>query len=1033
MDSDRWREVRAAFDQLIELDPAAQEERLAALERSDPELRHLVEALLRADADADAQLAHVTRALSPQSAGLSDNQAPDALGLRGQTVAHFRILEPLGAGGMGAVYSAEDLGLGRTIALKLPLPAHRLDSSVKARFLQEARTVGALDHPNVCSVYEAGETDDGQLYLAMAFYRGETLKVRLAREGSLPVAEAVAIGRQMVQGLAAAHDAGVVHRDLKPGNVMLLPGGGVKILDFGLAKVRDLSITGSGVLLGTAAYMSPEQIRGEPVDGRTDLWAFGVVLYEMLAGRQPFQGENEVSVAHAIIHEEPARPSEYRKGIPPALEDLILSLLEKAAAQRPATAQVVDAELAALERGRRQRPLAAMRRWLRLSPPARRSFRRWSLPAAALAVAAAFAGYTAFRGAESPAEPSLVGAGLLAPRDRVLLADFEDLAGDPLLAAAVTEAFRVDLAESPLVRVLSPRQVRAALSRMERAPDVTLDDSLAHELAIREGVKALVTGSVARVPGSYTISLQLLGATNGDLLVGLREAAADSNDVVGAVDRLSERLRAKIGESMRELRAEPPLAQVTTASLPALRLYSEGTRLINSGDRTGGIERLERAVVLDTGFASAWRLLGVTYGDVAEPGRMVQGVERALANQSRLPFYERYHTLASYAMNVQGDPDAAIEAYRRVLQRHPDDVRALNNQAVVLKFHRRFAEAETLFARAISVDSSIASIHIGLSGSLLLQGDFGQARGRLDTAARLFPHHFNVRLAEIYLAAAQQDWALAERHARARLAADPADTLDALDGLETLAGLAMTQGRLAEAERHSNRVLRLSRLVGSPARHLSSAIRLGYVELRYRNARERALAVVEKGLAAFPLDSMPEGDRPYLELSRFFAAAGQPDRAREQLDQESRTELGRRRVRAPLAVADRLWARGRVTLVEGRYQNAAADLRRAADIHFCTICALPDLGRAYEASGDIDWATATYQRYLTTPWEHRFEPDAIELGFTLRRLAALYQLQGDPGKARDAYTRLAELWRRADPELQPHVAEARAALERLGS
>jgi tetratricopeptide (TPR) repeat protein len=814
---------------------------------------------------------------------------------------------------------------------------------------------------------------------------------------------------------------------------MLLPDGGVKILDFGLAKVRDLSITGSGALLGTAAYMSPEQIRGDSVDGRADLWALGVVLYEVLTGQQPFRGENEVSVAHAIIHEEPAPPSEHRKGIPPALEDLILSLLEKPAERRPATAHAVDAELAALERGVRRRPLAAMRRWLRLGPPARRAVRRWSLPAALLIVAFALVGYFAFRPSEATEQPSLVGAGLLAPRDRVLIADFADLAGDPLLAAAVTEAFRVDLAESPLVRVLSPRQVRAALARMERTPDVALDDSLAHELAVREGVKAFVTGSVARVPGSYTISLQLLGAADGDLLVGLREAAADSNDVVGAVDRLSQRLRARMGESMRELRAEAPLAQVTTASLPALRLYSEGTRLFNSGNRTAGIERLERAVALDTGFASAWRLLGINYGDMSEPGRMVQGLERALANQSRLPFYERHHTIASYAMNVPGDPDAAVEAYRRVLERYPDDVRALNNQAMVLKHHRRFAEAETLFGRAAAADSSIAAIPAAWSMSLMLQGEFEEARRRLDITSRLFPEHFNVRLAEIYLAAAQQDWALAERHARARLAADPADTVDALDGLETLAGIVMTQGRLAEAERHSNTVVRLSRLVGSPARHLSSAIRLGYVELRYRNAPERALAVVEKGLAAFPLDSMPEGDRPHLELARLFAAAGRPDRARELLDREARTELGRRRVRAPLAVADRLWARGRIALVEGRHGDAMTDLRQAAESHFCTICALPDLGRAYEAAGDIDSATATYQRYLTTPWEHRFEPDAIELGFTLRRLAALYQLQGDPGKARDAYTRLAELWRRADRELQPHIAETRAALERLGS
>jgi tetratricopeptide (TPR) repeat protein len=1014
MDAERWRTVRATFDELVELDPARRDERLATLGAADPELRRALDALLEADAEVDARLAPVAQAFLPP-------EQNDPLGLRGRTVAHFRIVETLGAGGMGAVYAAEDTRLGRTVALKLPLTAHRLDSTARARFLQEARTVGALDHPSVCSVYECGESE-GLLYLAMALYRGETLKVRLARAGRLPVTEAVRIARRVAQGLGAAHDAGIVHRDLKPGNVMLLPDGGVKVLDFGLAKVRDLSLTGSGARLGTASYMSPEQIRGDPVDARADLWSLGVVLYEMLTGRPPFEGENEVSVAHAIVTVEPARPSERNREIPPALEDLVLALLEKEPANRPATAQAVEGDLAVVDQQRPRRVAAALRRWRR---------RLHARPVAALLTAGAVAAWLGFRVTRPPAEPSLVGAGLLAPRDPVLIADFADLAGDPLLAAAVTEAFRVDLAESPLVRVLSSRQVRAALARMERKPEVALDDSLARELAVREGVKAIVTGSVARVPGSYTLSLQLLDAADGDLLVGLREAAADSNDVVGAVDRLSERLRARMGEPLRELRAEAPLARVTTASLPALRLYSEGTRLINAGERPAGIERLEQAVALDTGFASAWRLLSVSYGDISEHGRMVQGLEHALANQARLPYYERYHMVASYALNVPGDPGAAIEAYRRVLERYPDDVRALNNLGLTLKFHRRPAEAETLFARAIAVDSSIAVLHSGLVGSLTLQGDFAEARRHLDLAARLFPDHLNLRLAGIYLAAARQDWALAERLARSRLAANPADTVDALDGHETLAGIAMTQGRLAEAGRHSRTVRRLSRVASSPARHLSSAVRLGYIELRYRGSPESAVAAVDSGLAAFPMESMPEGDRPYLELARLFASAGHLDRARELVDQESRTELGRRRVRAPLSVADRLWARGRIALVEGRARDAAAELRRAADMHFCTICVLPDLARAHEAAGAADSAVAAYERYLVTPWEHRFESDAIELGSTLRRLGELYEERREPARARQAYSRLLELWRRADPELRPVLAEVRGRLARL--
>ena len=280
MESERWRAVRALFDEVVDLSPAARAERLA---EQDPELRRAVEALLAADPEAEEYLAGLMFALPAQG---------DPLGLSGRAVSHFRVLQLLGSGGMGVVYAAEDTRLQRSVALKVPFPQFQLDPSAKARFLNEARSAGALDHPSLCSIYEVGETADGLPFLAMALYRGETLKTRLMREPPLTIAAMLEIARQIVAGLSAAHQAGIVHRDLKPGNVMLLPDGGVKILDFGLAKVRDQSVTGSGRVLGTAAYMAPEQIRGDPVDGRADLWALGVLVYEMSAGRQPFRGEH---------------------------------------------------------------------------------------------------------------------------------------------------------------------------------------------------------------------------------------------------------------------------------------------------------------------------------------------------------------------------------------------------------------------------------------------------------------------------------------------------------------------------------------------------------------------------------------------------------------------------------------------------------------------------------------------------------------------------------------------------------------------
>jgi serine/threonine-protein kinase len=347
MDPARWREVRALFDELVELAPAERERKLAEAGARDPALRDAVARLIAADDDADARLAALDSALPVSASSTADRKASsplaDPIGMAGRMVSHFRVLDLLGAGGMGAVYRAEDTRLARIVALKLPLPSQLIDASGRSRFLREARAVASLDHPNVCDVHEVGETAEGQLFLAMPHYGGETLKERLAREGALPEAEAAAIARQVAEGLAAAHRAGIVHRDLKPGNVMLLSDGSVKILDFGLAKVSDASVTATGDRLGTASYMAPEQIRSGPVDARADLWALGVILYEMLAGRRPFGGTSDLAVAHAILHDSPTPPS---RPVAPALWDLVLRLLARDPSLRVESAEAVARELA---------------------------------------------------------------------------------------------------------------------------------------------------------------------------------------------------------------------------------------------------------------------------------------------------------------------------------------------------------------------------------------------------------------------------------------------------------------------------------------------------------------------------------------------------------------------------------------------------------------------------------------------------------------------------------------------------------------
>lgn len=361
----RWEEVRHAFDEVIGLTPAEIKKRLAKIAARDSDLGELVQELIVSDSMADSRLSGVEStigAIVRTCAGVSASQIPDMLKLANRTIGHFRVLDPIAVGGMGMVYSAHDTHLNRRVALKFPLPQFHADESVKARFITEAQSAGALDHPNVCSVYENGETVDGHLFLAMPLYEGETVKSLIARVGVLPIPQALAIARQIADGLACAHTAGIVHRDLKPGNVMLLPNGSAKILDFGLAKLHDVAQTASLARLGTATYMAPEHIRGDKLDGRADLWALGVMLYEMVAGQRPFAGDHDLSIAHATLERDPEPPSSYRPELPRSLERLILSLLQKDPNDRHATAAEVSLDLAAIERGespRSRKSLAA--------------------------------------------------------------------------------------------------------------------------------------------------------------------------------------------------------------------------------------------------------------------------------------------------------------------------------------------------------------------------------------------------------------------------------------------------------------------------------------------------------------------------------------------------------------------------------------------------------------------------------------------------------------------------------------------------
>ena len=1016
MNTDRWQRLESLFDRARALSPDERSRFLDDACGGDASLRADVERLLAANDRAGDFIA--TPAIN-QLAGAGD--AHDSV--IGRTFGPYRAVREIARGGMGAVYLADraDGEFQRRAALKVIKRGMDTDL-VLQRFRAERQILATLEHPNIARLLDGGSTDDGRPYFLMEYIDGQSID-DYADARRLPVRDRLALFLQVCDAVEYAHQRLIIHRDIKPGNILVTAEGVPKLLDFGIAKALDPgddaptgTITGARIM--TPEYASPEQIEGRPATVTSDVYSLGVVLYRLLTGGLPYRltSRDPIMIAEAVRTTEPSKPSTAVSQVPRLhhelrgdLDTIVLMALRKEPERRYHSVRELADDIRRYLAGEpvRARSDAVAYRAAKFVRRHRATVVASTVTASVLALGVTLAAWRWQRPAHRE-----TGAGVLAPRDRVLVADFADHTGDSTLAAAVSDAVRVDLTQSSFVQLLSAREIRSGLARMARSPDVALDDSLARELAVREGVKAFVTGAVSRVGGQYTLVAQLVGAEKGDLLAALRETAADSNDVIAAIGRLSASLRERMGESLRNIGATPRLDQVTTPSLAALRLYTTGNRLIRAGYRDSSNKMLLRAIALDTGFASAYRLLAFGYGDAGEPGRGLSYLVHAIANERRLPFYERNLTLASYAFNYTRDYPAAITAFNHILERYPNDVPTLNNLGFVYASERRFADQESVMVRALRVDSSIKSVHLGLAMAAVNNGDYALARNRIDWIAARDSTYSNLRLARIYFYASQQDWETAERMARVRIAAAQKDSFDLMDAYETLAGIVMTRGHVREGERISQSVMTIAKRIGSPGRFMTSALRIALLQLRFRDDTAAAIAELERALAAYSADSVPEGDRHYDDFARVFAAAGNPSRARALVSRASEGPLDRALKSNP----DRHWSLGAIALAERRANDAVTELREASATHSCTICVLPDLARAYLAAGQPDSARATYERYLALPWEWRFETDDTEIGPALMRLAALHTQSGDMAGAEASMQRLRTLWRNGDPD-----------------
>jgi serine/threonine protein kinase/tetratricopeptide (TPR) repeat protein len=614
-------------------------------------------------------------------------------------ISRFTIVERLGSGAMGVVYRARDTLLKRDVALKLIRPDQSDDSRSRSRFIRECQAAAAINHPGIATIYEAGETDQGWLYLASELIDGETLKDRIGR-GPVAADEVLDLGIQLSDALASAHEAGAIHRDIKPGNIMVTPAGRLKVLDFGLARLSVVSTSGeddeetmtrtqAGLVMGTPAYMSPEQASGMDVDARTDIFAVGCVIYEMLAGASPFKSSSVPATLKRVLVEDPAPLESSVDGLPPGLDTILRKALAKERDDRYSTAREMTDDLKALQTSQFV-PVSLV------TKTRRRRILGLAVAAVAIIVAALI-------GISSWNRPSLA----FENRDHLLIADVDNQTGDEAFDLALRTAVEADLRQSQYAKVVQRTQVRDTLRMMRRDPMTPVDEELGRDICRYAGIRALLLPRILSVGEAYELQAVLVDPITGHHVDVIRVTARGREEVLlEAIDEVTRTLRRRLGESMASIKkTDLPVARSTTDSWEALRYLSLANKKWGEAKPSEAVPLLEMAIEEDPDFAGAKGTLGLLLIQfMNEKERGQQYLREALLDGETLPQQEYLMLRAVNRQFVDEDLEAALVEYELICELYPENMAAFNNRGRILMHLKRYDESIAMFERATELD-----------------------------------------------------------------------------------------------------------------------------------------------------------------------------------------------------------------------------------------------------------------------------------------------------------------------------------------